>query len=95
MDDSLVRDLHARLRAALGGQFEIGELLGTGGFAAVFRARDPVLGRDVAIKVFDPALSLGEAAADRLLDEARLVAAIEHPHIVPLYEAAYEAALAK
>jgi serine/threonine-protein kinase len=87
MDDAIVRDLHRRLTSALGDQFEIGALLGTGGFAAVFRARDPVLGRDVAIKVFDPALSLSPAAADQLLTEARLVAAIEHPHIVPLYEA--------
>jgi len=90
MDDALIRALHSRLRATLGGQFEIGELLGAGGFAAVFRARDPVLGRDVAIKVFDPALSLSASAADRLLTEARLVASIEHPHIVPLYEAGIE-----
>ncbi len=93
MDDALIRGLHARLREALGGQFEIGALLGAGGFAAVFRARDPVLGRDVAIKVFDPALSLSEAAADRLLTEARLVASLEHPHIVPLYEAGIEQGL--
>lgn len=90
MDDALIRGLHARLREALGGQFEIGALLGAGGFAAVFRARDPVLGREVAIKVFDPALSLSAAAADRLLTEARLVASLEHPHIVPLYEAGIE-----
>jgi serine/threonine-protein kinase len=43
----------------------------------------------VAIKVLDPALALDPAAADRLLDEARLVASIEHAHIVPLYEAGY------
>jgi len=93
MDDALIRALHSRLHAALGGQFEIGSLLGSGGFAAVFRARDPVLGREVAIKVFDPALSLSSAAADRLLTEARLVASIEHPHIVPLYEAGIESGL--
>jgi serine/threonine-protein kinase len=85
MEDALVRQLHARLCATLGQQFAIRELLGAGGFAAVFRGRDPLLGRDVAIKVFDASLSI--AAADRLLDEARLVAAIEHPHLVPLYEA--------
>jgi hypothetical protein len=93
MDDALIRDLHSRLRNTLGDQFDIDALLGAGGFAAVFRARDPVLGRDVAIKVFDPALSLSATAADRLLSEARLVASIEHPHIVPLYEAGSQAGL--
>ena len=93
MDAEVIRDLHARLRAALGDQFEIGALLGAGGFAAVFRARDPVLGREVAIKVFDPSLSLSSSAADRLLTEARLVASIEHPQIVPLYEAGIEKGL--
>jgi serine/threonine protein kinase len=87
MDEALARGLGARLGAALGDQFEIGELIGAGGFAAVFRARDPLLGRDVAIKVLDPSVARDPAASDRLLDEARMVATIEHPHIVPLYEA--------
>ena len=87
MDEALARGLGARLGAALGDQFEIGELIGAGGFAAVFRARDPLLGRDVAIKVLDPSVASDPAASDRLLDEARMVATIEHPHIVPLYEA--------
>jgi serine/threonine-protein kinase len=87
MDEPLARDLGGRLGATLGGQFEIGELIGAGGFAAVFRARDPLLGRDVAIKVLDPSVPRDPAAADQLLDEARMVATIEHPHIVPLYEA--------
>ena len=87
MDEALARDLGARLGATLGGQFAIGELIGAGGFAAVFRARDTLLGRDVAIKVLDPTVARDPAASDRLLDEARMVATIEHPHIVPLYEA--------
>lgn len=89
MDDARLRELEVRLRTIVAGQFEVLELLGAGGFAAVFRARDALLGRDVAIKVLDPALALDPSAADRLLDEARLVASIEHGHIVPLYEAGY------
>ena len=89
MHDSQLHELEVRLRAIVAGQFEVLELLGAGGFAAVFRARDTLLGRDVAIKVLDPALALDPSAADRLLDEARLVASIEHAHIVPLYEAGY------
>lgn len=87
MNEALIRELHARLRSALEKRFEIGELLGAGGFAAVFRARDPVLGRDVAIKVLDVSLAADATATERLLDEARLVATIEHPHIAPLFEA--------
>jgi serine/threonine-protein kinase len=83
-----VEELRGRLRSALGARLELGDPLGTGGFAAVFRAHDPVLHRDVAVKALDPGLALGDAA-DRLLDEARLVAAAEHPHIVPLYEAGF------
>jgi len=89
MDDARLVQLKARLTAALGARLEPGELLGVGGFAAVFRARDTLLNRDVAIKALDPALVLDGASADRLLDEARLVATAEHPHIVPLYEAGH------
>jgi serine/threonine-protein kinase len=89
MDDTQLRELKLRLGAIVADQFDVLELLGAGGFAAVFRARDILLGREVAIKVLDPALALDPVAADRLLDEARLVASIEHAHIVPLYEAGY------
>lgn len=89
MDDERLAQLRSRLAGVLGTRLELGELLGTGGFAAVFRARDPLLNRDVAIKALDPALVRDGASADRLLDEARLVATAEHPHIVPLYEAGH------
>ncbi|MBP2647389.1 MAG: protein kinase [Gemmatimonadetes bacterium] len=85
MDDTAIQEMARRLQAAFAGRLQVAELLGVGGFAAVFRARDPLLARDVAIKVLDPSLAQGRAA-DRLLDEARLIAATEHPHIVPLYE---------
>jgi hypothetical protein len=78
--------LRQRLVAAFSGQLSIGDLLGAGGFAAVFRAHDPVLQRDVAIKVIDVSRTAGDAER-RFLDEARLVATVEHPHIVPLYSA--------
>ncbi len=81
--------LRERLQRVLAGRFELGDLLGVGGFAAVFRARDVVLGRDVAIKALEPPASAGDDI-DRSLDEARLVATIEHPHIVPLYEVGRE-----
>ena len=79
--------LRPKLEAALGGQLQLGELLGEGGFAAVFRAHDPFLERDVAIKVLDPSLDVDAALEEQFLHEARTIAAAEHPHIVPLYSA--------
>src|SRR5439155_23785811 len=61
--------------------------LGEGGFAAVVRAHDPFLERDVAIKVLDPSLAVDAAREEQFLHEARTIAAAEHPHIVPLYSA--------
>src|SRR4030095_10865750 len=79
--------LRPRLEAALGGQLQLGALLGQGGFAAVFRAHDPFLERDVAIKVLDPSLAVDAALEEQFLHEARTIAAGEPPHIVPLYSA--------
>src|ERR671932_498071 len=53
-----IATLRPKLEAALGEQLQLGALLGQGGFAAVFRARDPFLERDVAIKVLDPSLAV-------------------------------------
>ncbi|MDH5315218.1 MAG: serine/threonine protein kinase [Gemmatimonadota bacterium] len=79
--------LRPRLQAALGDSLQLGDVLGTGGFAAVFRARDPYLERDVAIKVLDPALGVSADLEAQFLHEARIIAGTEHPHIVPLYAA--------
>src|SRR3989442_5031643 len=64
------------------GPYEIQSPLGAGGMGDVFRARDPRLGRDVAIKVLPSAFS---ADAERLLrfeQEARAAAALSHPNIL-------------
>jgi eukaryotic-like serine/threonine-protein kinase len=82
-----IATLRPKLEAALGAQLQLGALLGQGGFAAVFRAHDPFLERDVAIKVLDPSLAVDAAREEQFLHEARTIAAAEHPHIVPLYAA--------
>ncbi len=79
--------LRPRLAAALGERLQLGDLLGQGAFAAVFRAHDPFLERDVAIKVLDPSLAVDATREQQFLHEARTIAAVEHPHIVPLYSA--------
>ena len=58
-------------------------LVGVGGTAAVFRARDERLGRMVALKL----LTGDEGVRRRFAREARAVAAVDHPHIIPIYEA--------
>jgi serine/threonine-protein kinase len=78
--------LRDRLQQALGPEFTPGSLLGEGGFAAVFRVRDNTLGRDVAVKVLDPALAPSPTLAERFVREAQTIARLEHPHIVPIYE---------
>jgi serine/threonine-protein kinase len=82
-----IATLRPKLEAALGQQLQLGALLGQGGFAAVFRAHDPFLERDVAIKVLDPSLAVDTGLNEQFLHEARTIAAVEHPHIVPLYSA--------
>jgi serine/threonine-protein kinase len=79
-------DLQKRLQQALGQEFTVGPLLGQGGFAAVFRARDNVLTRDVAVKVLDVELAPSATVAERFIREAQTVARLEHPHIVPIYK---------
>ena len=78
--------LQPRLQQALGQEFTVGPLLGEGGFAAVFRAHDNVLNRDVAVKVLDVELAPSPTVATRFLREAQTVARLEHPHIVPIYK---------
>ena len=68
------------------GPYEIVAPLGAGGMGEVYRARDPRLGREVAIKVL-PAESLhDDTARARLLREARLAATLNHPNICTVYE---------
>lgn len=62
------------------------EKIGEGGFGAVYRARQLSVGRDVAIKVVKPDLADDVEFIRRFEAEAELVARLEHPHIVPLYD---------
>ena len=67
--------------------YVIEEQIGAGGMAVVYRARDEVLGRLVAVKVLSPALAWDEEFRARFLRESRAVAAVDEPHIVPVYGA--------
>ncbi|HEX9040970.1 MAG TPA: FHA domain-containing serine/threonine-protein kinase [Trebonia sp.] len=65
------------------GGYLLERLIGVGGMAAVYQARDERLGRVVALKL----LAGDEALRKRFVREARAVAAVDHPHIIPVYEA--------
>src|SRR6476659_5320294 len=66
------------------GPYEILELIGAGGMGEVYRARDPRLNRDVAIKVMARSGESGQSK--RLLDEAQAASALNHPNIVTVYD---------
>ena len=75
--DTLVR--------ALGDRYEVLREVGRGGMASVHLARDLRHERDVAVKVLLPELA-ASLGADRFLREIRLVARLQHPHILPLFD---------
>ncbi len=68
------------------GAYEMHERIGEGAFAVVHRATQPALGRDVAIKVVRAELANRPEFIRRFEAEAQMVARIEHPSIVPLYD---------
>src|SRR3989441_9008880 len=78
-------DITRELRLALAGAYEIEAPIGRGGMAHVYLAREPRLDRRVAIKVLDPDLAADEACRRRFLSEARTVARLTHPNIVPIF----------
>lgn len=66
--------------------YVLGEVIGEGAFGTVYRAAQPSVGREVAVKVVRAELADDPAYIRRFESEARLVARLEHPHIVPLYD---------
>ena len=67
--------------------YRLEERIGRGGMAVVFRAVDERLGRPVALKILSPGLTTDNAFRVRFINESRAAAAVEHPHIIPVYEA--------
>jgi eukaryotic-like serine/threonine-protein kinase len=67
------------------GRYEVVATIGAGGMGEVYRARDPRLGRDVAIKVLAQNVAQDPVLLERFIREARAVAALNHPHIVTIY----------
>ena len=65
--------------------FTVHERLGSGGAGVVYRGRDTLLERDVAIKFLAPSLSSDPAARERLVREAQAASRLDDPHVCPIY----------
>ena len=68
------------------GRYQLEQLVGQGGMAAVYKGVDSVLGRTVAVKVIRQVYAEDPHFLERFLQEARLVASLDHPNILPLYD---------
>src|SRR5262245_40564205 len=73
--------------ATIGQRFHLRRLLGEGGMSAVFLAHDERLERDVAFKLMNPELALLRDVLARFMNEARMLARLDCPHVVRLLDA--------
>ncbi|MGK0188239.1 MAG: serine/threonine protein kinase [Verrucomicrobiales bacterium] len=67
------------------GHYEVQGMIAQGGMGIVLKAVDPDLNREVAIKVLSPVLAVTERARSRFLREARSVASLDHPNVLPIF----------
>jgi serine/threonine-protein kinase len=67
--------------------YQVEEQIGHGGMAVIYRARDARLERDVALKILAPRYAQDDAFQRRFIRESRAAAAVDHPHIIPIFAA--------
>lgn len=79
------RELRARVVAALGDSYDVGDEIGRGGMAVVYAATDKRLRRPVALKVLPPEMAYRSDVRARFIREAQTAARLNHPNIVPIY----------
>jgi eukaryotic-like serine/threonine-protein kinase len=77
---------HVRGSGRMAGRYQILERLGRGGMATVYRAHDPTIGRDVAIKFLHASLCEDAGYRARFLREARAAGGLQHPNIVVVHD---------
>src|SRR5690349_14614031 len=70
------------------GRYQVESVLGRGRGAAVYRGFDPVVNREVAIKVLDKGIAKNRQVVDAFLRDTGTLAKLRHPHILPIYEVA-------
>jgi serine/threonine protein kinase len=86
-DAGAVGFVHAFFPGSRIAGYRLGEQIGRGGMAVVFRAQDERLGRQVALKILSPALAADETFRHRFILESRSAAAVDDPYIIPVFEA--------
>ena len=72
--------------SVLGGRYRLLELLGQGGMATIYRARDAQLDRDVAVKLLRPEFGQDPDFLSRFRDEAKAAASLSHPNVVAVFD---------
>ena len=78
-------DLLTRVTGAVAERYSVDRIIGTGGMSTVFAACDRKHSRDVALKVLHPELA-AVVGPDRFLREIEIIAGLDHPHILPMYD---------
>jgi serine/threonine-protein kinase len=83
----------ARVAEILAGRYELLEVIGRGGMGLVYRGRDRVLERTVAVKVLPAEYAENPTLVERFSREARAIASLSHPNIVAVFDTGHEAGL--
>ncbi|MBX3411390.1 MAG: transporter substrate-binding protein [Pirellulales bacterium] len=73
------------------GKYEIRSIVGQGGMGVVYRAHDPMIERDVAVKLLAEHLTTDETATQRFMAEARAAGKLSHPNVTAVYEICHDA----
>jgi serine/threonine protein kinase len=76
---------HRMIGTVMLGQYELVDVLGQGGMSVVFKGRHKLTEQEVALKILPPELAAHSQVKSRFLDEAKALAALDHPNIVHLY----------
>src|SRR5690349_13481065 len=76
---------HRMIGAVMLGQYELVDVLGQGGMSVVFKGRHNLTNQDVALKILPPELAAHSQVKSRFVEEAKALAALDHPNIVHLY----------
>ena len=76
---------HRMLGQVMLGQYELVDVLGQGGMSVVFKGRHKMTEQEVALKILPPELAAHSQVKSRFLEEAKALAALDHPNIVHLY----------